>query len=137
MSQTAHNTTTWVTLVAETCFKCGIAFGMPDDYKKKRLEDHKAFYCPNGHGQVYVDKTEAQKLREQLEVERRRLKYEREQKESVRRSLAATRGVLTRTKNRIAAGDLPLLQEGVQGAREAHGEGAPGVPERSRGGVSR
>jgi hypothetical protein len=35
------------------------------------MADKTSFYCPNGHGQHYLGKTEAQKLTEKLEEERR------------------------------------------------------------------
>ena len=61
-----------VTIETETCFKCGCVFGMSSEFRKQRLNNHDTFYCPAGHGQVYTGKTEAQKLREELDEERQR-----------------------------------------------------------------
>lgn len=36
--------------VAETCFNCGVAFGMTKEFCAGRHRDQKTFYCPNGHG---------------------------------------------------------------------------------------
>lgn len=55
------------------CYLCGVIFGMNSDMNKKRIQDHREWYCPNGHPQVYTGKTEAQKLKEQLAEEQRKL----------------------------------------------------------------
>ena len=56
-----------VTFVVEDCCECGMAFAMTQEFKNRKLEDKTMFYCPSGHRQHYLGKTEAQKLREQLE----------------------------------------------------------------------
>lgn len=56
---------TW--LATETCCNCGMVFAMPLDYQRRRKEDRKFFHCPEGHSQHYTGKTEAQKLRDELE----------------------------------------------------------------------
>lgn len=50
----------------ETCCTCGMAFAMAVDFQQRRRNDHGWFYCPAGHRQHYVGKTEAQKLKEEL-----------------------------------------------------------------------
>ena len=59
-------------LVTEECYSCHVLFAITDDFKRERLRDKRTFYCPNGHGQCYQGKTEEQKLREQLDDERRK-----------------------------------------------------------------
>jgi len=59
-------------LTTETCSNCGILYAMAEEFQKERLADKRTFYCPNGHSQTYTGKSEAQKLREQLDEERRR-----------------------------------------------------------------
>lgn len=54
----------------EECYACGMPFAMTVDFKRRRLNDQELFYCPRGHAQHYTGKSEAQKLREQLERER-------------------------------------------------------------------
>lgn len=63
----------------ENCCACGIPFFMPT-YHYKRLLANKgeSFYCPNGHSMSYTGKTEAQKLKEQLD----QLKKEKELSET-------------------------------------------------------
>lgn len=64
----------------ETCCNCGVPFFMPTDFYKQKLNNpNESFYCPNGHGQHYTGKTEAQKLREKLE----RLEKEKQEQEEL------------------------------------------------------
>jgi hypothetical protein len=61
-----------VTIETETCFQCGCVFGMSSEFRRHRLDKHDTFYCPAGHSQHYIGKSEAQKLREELDAERDR-----------------------------------------------------------------
>lgn len=68
-----------VEMVTEICYKCSIAFGMPSDMKAVLLRDRTNFYCPNGHVQQYVGKSDAEKLKEAndlLELKRKQLNDE-------------------------------------------------------------
>lgn len=47
------------------CSECGIAYQVPENYRNKRREDGKTFYCPNGHAQCFREST-ADKLRREL-----------------------------------------------------------------------
>lgn len=58
-------------LVTETCSSCGVLFAMDKELQQARVVDKRQFYCPNGHSQHYLGKSETQKLREQLDEERR------------------------------------------------------------------
>jgi hypothetical protein len=116
-----QNTLVTVTLKPVTCCNCGVLFGMDADYMAERKRDHKYFTCPNGHSQHWSQKTEAEKLRDQLTrekhlreqaqalAEHRRSRIEEEQRNAQRitRRLNATRGVVTRHKKKIAAGRCP------------------------------
>lgn len=49
------------------CYEgCAVTFGMPEHMESQRRKDHKAFYCPNGHQQFFLGKSEAEKLKEEL-----------------------------------------------------------------------
>lgn len=43
------------------CCTCGIEFGLPEVYANARYNDHKAFYCPNGHGLSWPERKEKTK----------------------------------------------------------------------------
>lgn len=101
-------------LVQQTCCSCGVLFGMESGFDKQRRDDHKSWYCPNGHSQFYNGKSEAEKLREQLaaarslaEREANRRRNAEHNAEADRRSAAAYKGHATRIRNRIANGVCP------------------------------
>ena len=62
-----------VTLKTIECYSCGVIFGVPSELYDNRINDHKSFSCPNGHSQSFVGKTEAERLREKLVEEQRKL----------------------------------------------------------------
>lgn len=102
------------TLVVETCFKCGIAFGMPADYQRRRREDHASFCCPSGHWQHYAGESETEQLRAKLALANssadqfsRWYTAEHEKVEKERRRLRAAKGQMTKLKKRIANGMCP------------------------------
>jgi len=100
-------------LVVEECYKCGMAFGMPPYFHRQRREKGGDFCCPQGHGQHYIT-TEVQRLKNELAREQHRREQaetdasrQRGYAQATERRLRATRGVVTRTKNRIARGVCP------------------------------
>lgn len=103
------------TLAVQDCCNCGMTFGVPADFNARRLEDHKDFYCPAGHSQHYIGKTEAQKERERADAAERQLQYARssaqaarDQRDQAYRSAAAYKGHATRIRNLIAQGVCPV-----------------------------
>lgn len=98
-----------VKLVATSCCVCGIVFGLPDFLDKQLRTKGTSFYCPNGHILGYTD-PELKKVKQKLELYKQWYAAEQEDHEATRRSLRATKGVLTRTKNRIAAGVCPCCK---------------------------
>jgi hypothetical protein len=110
--QTITRTTTDIFKI-ETCYKCGVRWGMLDRFVSERREDSNSFYCPNGHSQAYVE-SQVDKLRGKLNREiashdrtRTREREQRDRKEHVQRRLSATQGVVTRVKNRVGNGVCP------------------------------
>jgi phytoene dehydrogenase-like protein len=100
-----------------TCCNCGIAFAVPAHWCQQRRDDHQLFYCPNGHGQHFTGKSDAEKLREQLESQAKATAEAwsaytnmSERKQAVQRQLVATRGVVTRTKKRVSQGKCPCCK---------------------------
>lgn len=100
-----------VVLVTETCCACGTVFAMERELNKMCREkgERKSFYCPNGHGQHYTKgvEDELRELKDQLKREQKNTAWWKNEAEAKARSLAATKGVLTRTKNRIHNGVCP------------------------------
>lgn len=102
--------------IVQTCVnkQCGIAFGVPKDWDRCRRNDHVAFYCPNGHRQWYNAESDEERLKRELAKAelnatfyKDQLESTRESKAAVERSLAATKGVVTRTKRRVGHGVCP------------------------------
>ena len=88
------------------CYKCGVTFGMAQQFNADRLRDGGTFYCPAGHGQVYGNSTKDQleQARRNLAWNREALASERSQHEHTANRLRGTQGALTRTKRRANAG---------------------------------
>jgi hypothetical protein len=82
---------------------------MTQGFKNKRLHDGETFYCPNGHPQIYTnnDAKRTKNLEAALKTETENSKWWREHAQSTARSLSATRGQITKIKNRISKGVCP------------------------------
>ena len=61
-----------ILLTKMECGKCGIVFAMPTSKHSRCHEKGEDFYCPNGHGRVFVE-SENQRLQKQLDLERERV----------------------------------------------------------------
>lgn len=94
------------TLEITDCPDCGVTFAMPERMLDVRRSDRKSFYCPNGHSLSFKKSTE-DRLRTQLEQYKSSLISTRDQLEATERSRNAYKGVITRQKNRAAAGVCP------------------------------
>lgn len=99
------------------CWKCGCEVWLPDNlYAAAR---HGAgtisFFCAYGHNAVFAEgETETDKLRRERDRLAQRIaekddeiKRQRELREGTERQLSATRGVVTRIKNRVGHGVCP------------------------------
>lgn len=60
------------------CGGCGIPFFVPTQWKKKKVNEHASFSCPNGCNRRFIGKSDAELLQEKLEEQRRI--YEEEQR---------------------------------------------------------
>ena len=118
MTLTLNTTYTVITC----CYAgCGITFAVPQWWKIKRGEDHKPWCCPNGHSQHFAGLSEAEKLRQQLADQERRVRWAKEDAERARRravsaetSRRVTKGHLTRIRKRVAHGVCPCCQRTVR-----------------------
>lgn len=114
-------------MYVSNCPSCGVIFGITMDLQKARRADKGTLYCPNGH-QMSWQESEADKLKKaKTELERRLanekewneqqgkwLRDEREAHKKTERSLSATKGVLTKTRKRVAAGVCPCCNRTFQ-----------------------
>lgn len=96
------------------CAQCGVSYALTAAFEARRRNDHKTFYCPNGHDQYYPQKNEAEKEREraerlqrQVEAREADIRFEQRRLANERRAHAATKGQLTKTKKRVGKGVCP------------------------------
>lgn len=101
--------------VAIVCVRCGERFGLAGDSHAHLRRSSQAFWCPNGHQQHFpLGPTEAQKLQEQLDAERRRaqraeqrIAQEQDRASHHKARAAAFKGQVTKIKRRVGAGICP------------------------------
>ena len=98
------------TFQVEHCCNCGMAFAMTQDFQDRRRSDREGFFCPAGHRQYYVGKSDKQKIAE-LE---QRVKGAYEYSDTLQKDIdhkvnqiRAHKGARTKLKKRIAAGVCP------------------------------
>lgn len=108
-------------LTTETCCNCGTLFAMDAELQRERYADKQSFFCPNGHRMSYTGKAEVQKLKDQLNEERRQrqaaeqrvamyadeAREERDKAEHERRRANGYKGHATRITRRAKAGVCP------------------------------
>lgn len=94
---------TSVSLEVQTCIACGVYFGVPKQLDYQLRQNHKSFYCPNGHPQSYCGESEAEKLRRELK------RKEQEVADQVRAKLQAQSELQAaeRKLKRVAKGVCP------------------------------
>lgn len=90
-------------LLCQTCIDCGMVFGVPAEWDRRRREDHKEFVCPNGHAQYYPQETDAEKYKRKSQMLAEQVRMEREQREKAERKLKRVhRGVCPECKRTFA-----------------------------------
>lgn len=67
------------------CYSCRIEFCITTDLFTKRYNDHRDFWCPNGHPQSYYGETDEQRRIKQLERDVAAAKSAQERAESSRK----------------------------------------------------
>jgi hypothetical protein len=93
------------------CCDCGMTFAVPVAWEKEKRQNHKGFFCPNGHSLVFNGSSALEKQVKEKEAEIERLKSRLDWKErsllAANRSNIALRGQSTKLKNRIKNGVCP------------------------------
>lgn len=99
------------------CYKCSMAFAMPLDFQRRRLKDRGEWFCPAGHGQVYTGKSEAEKLREQLDRSRADLERKDARIAEVRRERDHIAKAHKKMRTRIVNGVCPCCNRSFENLR--------------------
>lgn len=121
MSQAALDLQVSHTVIICCHEKCGIAFSVPQWWEQRRREDKTWWYCPNGHSQHFSGKTEAERLKGEVErlnkdaaYLRTRLEDEAKTVNRLCRSRDSYKGQVTRIKNRVSKGVCPCCNRTFQ-----------------------
>ena len=48
------------------CGDCGVEYCIPENLYNERVNDHKSFYCPNGHNSYFPGKSDIEKSRQEI-----------------------------------------------------------------------
>jgi hypothetical protein len=91
------------------CPSCGCLYALAKNVATDQRERGGQHYCPNGHSLSWKENDLA-RAREELERERRRSASLTSQLDQERASHVATRGQLTKIRNRIAKGVCPCCR---------------------------
>lgn len=119
-------------LMTASCANCGVLFAMPTDLEDRRRNDHKPFFCPNGHSNFYGGKSEAERLADELrakndELARQKARLDQEraltadyvkQAEHKDRQIRGYKGVVAKTKRRISKGRCPCCSHTFKDLKE-------------------
>lgn len=87
-----------------TCCNCGVLFCITTEHNKELLRSKASFYCPNGHSQSYVGKTDKEKLEEEKERSKKYYDWYRNQSKEVnaqKRKVNSYKGNLAKAKKKI------------------------------------
>lgn len=105
-----------VTLAAMTCpiVGCGVTYGLDEEIKRRRLQDHGNWYCTNGHILHYPQKSDVEIAQEERDAARslaQREAQRRQKAESSARTLEYQRraavGQTTKLRKRVSNGVCP------------------------------
>ncbi|MDR1076087.1 MAG: helix-turn-helix domain-containing protein [Xanthomonadaceae bacterium] len=101
----------------EVCCRCGMAFAMPADFQRRRIDDHNWFYCPAGHSQRYIGQSKAQRLQKELEKERELTQLERQRAADAIHELNMTMKAHRRMRKRVMNGVCPCCNRSFENLR--------------------
>lgn len=103
-----------ITFETVTCCECGFQFAVPADVHQQWRRTGESFHCPKGQHSLRYGVSENDRLRSELEAERRRKEAalsreneERARREATERKLSAARGQNTKLRKRAAGGACP------------------------------
>jgi len=98
------------------CGECGITFAVPIRWIKERRDHSGEFYCPNGHVRVFRE-SEVDRLRREVRQANESRDWYKRQVEARDKQLAASRGQMTKLRNRIQRGVCPECRRSFENLR--------------------
>jgi hypothetical protein len=101
-------------LFISDCPNCSVVFGIPETMEERRREDHRTFYCPNGHSLSFSGPTQAEReakaARERADRLATQLRAQRDQTEAAEREAAEAKASEVRLRWRVGNGVCPCCQ---------------------------
>lgn len=107
MAEFAYKTGILVTLKPVTCCKCGVAFGISSRLYDELMKSHENFYCPSGHGQHFLSRTEEERLRQELASAKAHSEWLSKINKRKESQIRGLKGSVTKIKKRIGKGVCP------------------------------
>jgi hypothetical protein len=95
------------------CYKCGVVFAVDAKLESNWRRDKTQFFCPNGHGQSYIE-SEADRLRKQLADAQRDRDWQKQRAETLNEKLDKQKKAATLLKKRVNCGVCPHCQRTVR-----------------------
>lgn len=102
----------------EECCACGVLFGMTKELHDQRYRDKSSFYCPNGHSQSYMGKSDktlrqeaearARAAEDQAQAARRDAERAQREAETARAEARVAKAEAKRLKDRTSKGVCPV-----------------------------
>ena len=108
-----YTVSTTGTLTGLTCWVCGVDFALPEILHRKRTEDGKDFWCPNGHAIAYGPSLLDQEKKRRAAAEARATHAD-DQRRAAERQLSAARGQMTKLRKRVGNGVCPCCKRTFQ-----------------------
>ncbi len=105
------------TLHELSCGVCHMYHAIPDSLYRKAKDDGKSWHCPAGHTLVFTE-SEKHRLEKALAFEKECKESARRREDKALRQISAMKGVITKTKNRIANGVCPCCRRTFQNMRQ-------------------
>lgn len=100
-----------LTLFVSDCASCGVIFAITDEMAARRRDDHRTFYCPNGHTLSFSGPTkakqDAQAAKERAARLNAALMAQRDQTEAALREAAEAKASEVRLRWRVGNGVCP------------------------------
>lgn len=101
-------------LYVSDCGQCGVIFAIPVEMEQRRRDDHRDFYCPNGHSLFFSGPTEAEKkaaaAKERADRLATALQAQRDQTHAAEQEAAEAKAREIRLRWRVGNGVCPCCQ---------------------------
>lgn len=104
------NLTAETVLATVACGECGGTYAISERYRQQKEDERGFWHCPYCQVSWGYGEGKVQRLEKQLAQERARSDQARARAKEFERSMQATKGHLTRLKQRVANGVCPCCQ---------------------------